>query len=63
MPRTLLSEDRCVMVCELADGTVTVALRPEPEQVWGPPIKVGMPMGPSPAPPAPGSISNRYWGD
>lgn len=63
MPRTLVSEDRCVLVSELDDGTATVAFRPDTAHVWGPPVLVRAPVMPSPAPPAPGAPDYRYWGD
>jgi hypothetical protein len=35
-----VNPERTVLVTQWEDGTMTVALRPDPGAVWGPPITV-----------------------
>lgn len=38
--RVWLSNDRLVLVTLFEDGTMTVAMRPSPDAIWGPPIRL-----------------------
>lgn len=40
--RQWVDADRLLLVVERDDGTMTVALRPEVDAVWGPPIRLGL---------------------